>query len=156
MDEEFFASSLFDMSTLNLDSGIIEGDSGIDVTPESLITSFPKLIMSGNSMIIVDDYIQSDSTEEIISSKRLHSLEKEKLNSPGKLILIKGCGRTRENPHDFHTMPSLRLPAEENEYNEPIRDRDKNWAIDSQRDVINRTPRCLMMPPLVSTFFLMM
>ena len=151
MDEDFFAASLFDMSTVDVEAhtGFIEGDAGIDAYPENFTIPFPKLVMSGNSMMVVDDYIQiSESTEELKSTGR-SIFEKDKLNTPGKLIFIKGCGRTRENPHDFHTMPSLRLPAQEKEYSEPIRDRDKNWTIDSQREAINKTPRSLTMLPLV-------
>ncbi len=37
-------------------------------------------------------------------------------------------------------MPSLRLEVLDREYTEPVRDRDKNWVLDSQRQILLSLP----------------
>ncbi len=128
----------------------------LDMLPESDedtgIISFPRLIMVGNTMEVVDDYILAADRKDQ-SRKSLHSSPKsggDQSPQSTKLVLVKGCGgRGKEGTGDFFTMPSLRLGAIEKEYSEPVRDRDKNWAIDSQREVLNKTPRSMQNPELV-------
>jgi hypothetical protein len=52
-----------------------------------------------------------------------------------QLNLIRNC--SRHDPDCSPVMPLLRLEMADREYHEPIRDRDKNWVLDSQRHIIN-------------------
>lgn len=52
-----------------------------------------------------------------------------------QLNLIRNC--SRHAPDCSPVMPLLRLEMADREYHEPIRDRDKNWVLDSQRHIIN-------------------
>lgn len=85
------------------------------------ILNIEKAILTGGSIAIHNEkYIYY---EEI-----LHKDKNLKLN------LIKNCINDSNAP----VMPSLRLVMKEKDYDEPIRDRDKNWSLDSQRSVINQ------------------
>ena len=150
MDSELTISSLLDF-----DSEYQASDDAqdIDILPESDedtgIISFPRLAMVGNTMQIVDDYIFSVDRKDQLH-KEMSSPKSNDAKSPTKLVLVKGCGgRNKESTGDFFTMPLLRLGATEKEYSEPVRDRDKNWALDSQREVLNRTPRSMQNHELV-------
>ena len=57
-----------------------------------------------------------------------------------KLFLFQGCGTDKQLTGHF-AVPSLRLDTVPKEYLEPVRDRDKNWALDSQRGILLSPPK---------------
>ena len=167
--------SLFDMNTVDLEIGepeesddIIEFDfdgwstAGEGKISRQEVVSFPKLVMVDGAMTMVEDrlldFSKSDSdlrrdirrTETGEHSPTSHSppTQSSPRHDDLKLRLVRGCGRTGEDTDDFFSMPLLRLTAVEKGYHEPIRDRDKNWVIQSQREVLNKTPRSQALPPL--------
>ena len=62
-----------------------------------------------------------------------------RIKKPHKLSLFHGCGHDKALTGHF-SMPSLRLEVLDKEYQEPVRDRDKNWALDSQRNILLSPP----------------
>ena len=56
--------------------------------------------------------------------------------TPLHLELIKDCSVTDQSRGNTPAMPSLRLEMRDRDYHEPQRDRDKNWFLESQRDVL--------------------
>jgi len=83
------------------------GESGFELNEESLLSLFE---------------LPSDSISDI---NRINSLP-----------LIKG-GRESVIGGNYPVMPSLRLDMLDREYSEPMRDRNKNWVLHSQRPVLN-------------------
>lgn len=55
----------------------------------------------------------------------------------GTLPIVKGCSRDNNT---VPTMPSLRVELLDKSYSEPKRSREKNWVLDSQREILNYEP----------------
>jgi hypothetical protein len=133
--EEF--SSLFDLSTVALDEKterMRQRPSSSSSTIKTEIISYPRVVLtpSTDSVSVVDDYLFAYYEEE--EDERSKGRPK---SSPLRLNLSRGCGRDRRDTDHF-VVPSLRLNyIDNNEYMEPTRDRNKCWALDSQRDILN-------------------
>ena len=54
-----------------------------------------------------------------------------------RINIIKSCSQSDIFQGNAPSMPSLKLNLSDLEYHEPVRDRDKNWIIQSQRTVLN-------------------
>ena len=129
-------SDLFDMSTV----------AKYNFEPKKKIrkevVTFPKVVLGvTGSLSVVEDHMISlfeDEDNEIKEASRLlHSRSEERMP---RLNYSRGCGRDARDTDHF-VMPSLRLDyVDDHEYREPIRDRDKNWVLDSQRGILNHEP----------------
>ena len=62
------------------------------------------------------------------------------------LNLFKACGVLEQESGHTPCMPSLRLEMLEREYHEPVRDRDKNWVLESQRPIFNEKGKDIVSP----------
>lgn len=118
--------------------------------------AFPKLVLVDGRMTLVEDRLlvlslslaDADLSRSVAAAGAVSGSPASRsprshvpVANPLNLRIVKGCGRTKDDTDDYYTMPSLRLTAVEKGYTEPTRNRNKNWAIDSQREVLNKTPR---------------
>jgi len=84
------------------------------------VVRLEKAVLQGSSVSV--------RTEQFFYFEETRAVDKKL-----KLNLIRNC----TGDPDFPVMPLLRLEMADREYREPIRNRDKNWALDSQRHVVN-------------------
>ena len=85
------------------------------------VVKLEKAVLRGNSVAVrAEEFFYFEETKAV--DKNL------------KLSLVRSCTRDRNCP----VMPLLRLEMADREYHEPVRDRDKNWVLDSQRHIIDR------------------
>lgn len=128
-------SDLFDMTTVTSNPQIPPKRIGKEIVKCS------KLVIQGKTTVVVEEDVVSyfevsdDDNDDDIPPRLSQS------RSDGNLLRLnysRGCGRDRKDTDHF-VMPSLRLHyMEDHEYQEPTRDRDKNWILDSQRDILNK------------------
>jgi hypothetical protein len=85
----------------------------------------PKSVLRGNHVDVVEEEFEVLEEEAFeLSSEREQELT---------LPLFRGCGDRRMAP----AMPMLKLEMMYKEYNEPVRDRDKNWTLESYRPILD-------------------
>ena len=86
----------------------------------------PRYVLTASGVDIVEDLMLSlyEASDDDNDSKVTH------------LPIVKGS-RSGDNSGHYPTMPSLRLDMIDREYSEPIRDRNKNWVLQSQRNILN-------------------
>lgn len=102
---------------------------------KSEIVKVPRLIITPDDTVeVIDDEFISYYEELIpVSTPQPITNSTSKL----RLNLSRGCGRDSRDTDHF-VVPSLRLNyIDNNEYIEPVRDRDKCWVLDSQRPILN-------------------
>jgi hypothetical protein len=129
-------SSLFDLGTVALDEKTEKRHRPFSCssTIKTEMIPFPRVVLtpSTDSVSVVDDYLLAYYEEEEDDRP-----QERPRTSPLRLNLSRGCGRDQRDTDHF-VIPSLRVNyIENNEYMEPTRDRDKCWALDSQRDILN-------------------
>mmetsp|Transcript_8681 Transcript_8681/g.12959 ORF Transcript_8681/g.12959 Transcript_8681/m.12959 type:complete len:1038 (-) Transcript_8681:53-3166(-) len=131
-DADYDLISLFDMGTVS------NQENGPPKKIKSELVSIPRCVFTENSVSYVEDKMLSYFEEDIcIADPPLLTSRSE---SRLKLNFSRGCGKD-ERDTDHFVMPSLRLDyMDDKEYSEPVRDRDKIWAIDSQRNILNKDP----------------
>jgi hypothetical protein len=111
--------SLFDLSTVQN----IDETSPVKFKRKHF--SRPKSVLRGNRVEIVEEEF------EVLEEERV---EQQRPPNPDLMLpLFRGCGDRRVAP----AMPMLRMDMMDREYNEPIRDRDKNWVLHSYRPVLD-------------------
>lgn len=129
-------TSLFDTST-------VEGVADNGKIIQSELITLPRVVMSGKTISFTEDTMISYSEVDIPKRKKIihSSMSDQSL----LLNLRKGCGQDKRYT-DHYVMPSLRLDAiEDKEYIEPVRDREKIWTLDSQRDMLTgETPEATL------------
>jgi hypothetical protein len=62
------------------------------------------------------------------------------------LNIFKPCSTDEQLSGHSPCMPSLRLEMLEREYDEPVRNRDKDWILDSQRPIFNEKGKDIVSP----------
>jgi hypothetical protein len=121
-------SFLFDMSTV-----MGRNDSAKTII-KSEIVKISRAVLKGNGIEYTEDSFLSFTEEAVIEK---HKLLNSKSDNALNLSFSRGCGKDSRDTDHF-VMPSLRLDyIDEKEYEEPTRDREKNWALDSQRHILN-------------------
>jgi hypothetical protein len=113
---------------------------------KSEIITVPRVVLTPYDTVeIIDDHLLAYYEDTPASpSHSSHYLTKKfppsHHNPPIRLNLSRGCGRDLRDT-DHYAIPSLRLNfIDSKEYLEPIRDREKNWILDSQREILNGDP----------------
>jgi hypothetical protein len=129
-------SDLFDMTT------VMSIDTKQPKRLRKEVVKYPKLVMLGNSASVLEDeivsYFEEDDDYEELPPPRLSQSRSD--GSILRLNYSRGCGKDLRDTDHF-VMPSLRLEyMDDHEYQEPTRDRDKDWILDSQRDILNKEP----------------
>ena len=95
--------------------------------------------------VYLDKLVLKDGVEVVEKTSYNKLYEKAKNDkSTLHINLFRGCDNLRKA--DFPMMPSLALDVLHKNYDEPVRDRDKNWKITSQRDVLNLKGREIIFP----------
>jgi hypothetical protein len=117
---------------------------------KSEIITMPRVVLTPYDTVeIIDDHLLSyyedvppSTAPSLFSLSSLSPTKKAppSHHPPTRLNLSRGCGRDNRDT-DHYVVPSLRLNYIDNiEYMEPIRDREKNWILDSQRAILNGDP----------------
>jgi hypothetical protein len=119
--------SLFDMLRLNEEYK----DNNISPRIHSELINVPRVVLSRDGVQVIDDFMVSmyEGNNRSLTSNRART-------SKLRVNLLRGCGRD-EAGTEHYVMPSLRLDIVSKEYAEPLRNRDKNWKLDSQRHILN-------------------
>lgn len=98
------------------------------------VVRLEKAVLLGSSIAVrTEEFFFFEETAE--TRQQQAGVDKQQL----QLNLIRNC--SRRAPDCSPVMPLLRLEMADREYREPIRDRDKNWVLDSQRHIVNRKGR---------------
>lgn len=89
-----------------------------------------------------------DSTISHIEEKYVtyERVENDSFEQSVHLNFIKPCGVLEQQKGNAAMMPSLRLDMLDKEYQEPVRDRDKDWILHSQRPIINEKGKDIVEP----------
>lgn len=116
-------ASLFDMST-------VEGKPTLRMVKKKAI-HHNTLLVDGKITFQTDLVEYYDEVPETVAETKNESLD---------LNIFRGCGKGDALTGAAPAMPSLRLDMLDKEYQEPTRSRDKNWKLDSQRDILNSIP----------------
>ena len=127
----FNVKDLFDFSTL--DNGN-SADGGSDRGTRKVIKretiKLQRLVLGKRGVHMeVDQYVMLDVDERL---QRRSPVKLETL----KLNIIKDCNSIGAFKGNTPSMPLLRLEMLEKEWQEPIRSRDKNWVVHSQRQIL--------------------
>lgn len=105
----------------------------------SVVTESKSIFVDGKLQVVEESFLSY--AEEFSWKPRSGSL----LAKVEPLLMVRGCSNKDELP----SMPCLRLDMLDlNKYNEPVRDRDKDWRIDSQRDILDESGTHDQLPSL--------
>ena len=123
---------LFDFST-------VRGKDSRSVVKSSIVTKSRVMLVAGTIAVV---------EEHFLSYSEIPYEQRKALPYTGHpLMMVKGCGQ--RNFDGQASMPCLRMDALDlNGYSEPIRDRDKDWRLDSQRDILDKGGFNNSLPPL--------
>lgn len=121
-------TSLFDMST-------VKGVDKRGTIIQSEMITVPRIILGkGKKISFTEDTMISYTEVEVPQRNKI--LRTSMSDHALILPLRKGCGHDKSFT-DHYMVPSLRLNVKEDkEYIEPVRDREKIWTLDSQRDML--------------------
>lgn len=122
---------LFDLSTVAED---LDKTASPTKFVKRIITITRPVLQNSTVCICSDDYVRYDEVEV------------DQFAESVKFNIVKPCGtRAIEEGHS-PCMPSLRLDMLEREYSEPVRNRNKDWILDSQRPIINEKGNDIVSP----------
>jgi hypothetical protein len=119
-DQDREIEQLFDLSTVAFDD-----DSEVVRVRRRVITVDKTHLGATGVSLLNESYIKYEQVRQSNLSLNIN--------------VFKACGTRDQLEGNFPCMPSLRLEMLE-------RDRDKNWALDSQRDVINEKGKDIVSP----------
>ena len=130
-------TNLFDMSTVQ----------GVDKTGtiiQSEMITVPRVVFSNSKKLCFTEDTMI-SYIEVEPPKKKKIIQTSMSDNALALHLRKGCGHDKSYT-EHYMVPSLRLNVEEDkEYIEPVRDRNKIWTLDSQRDMLTgETPEATL------------
>ena len=124
------ALNLFDFST-------VMGREKRSIVTSTVISKTRALLVAGKITLLEEQFLSYSEAP----MERSRSLGSTRAIEP--LLMVKGCGQ------GVASMPCLRIDMmDTNAYSEPVRDRDKDWRLDSQRDVLDYAGYDNALPPL--------
>eukprot|EP01041_Mallomonas_annulata_P007620 gene7620-15603_t len=123
---------LFSFSTLSNESNNNNNNSLI----KSKIIRIPRNILTENGIITVEDRMMTyyEQFQDDISASPYEKLK--------KLPFVTSCFRQLHDSNNHSVMPSLKLKLDalNSTYVEPKRNRDKDWILHSQRNILDTQP----------------
>lgn len=122
-------SDLFDMSTVR--HGSINDDRQTKKVIKRERVKLQRLVLGRNGVHLQDDeYVLLEVSEKPRKTTFPVKLETLKFN------ISKDCAIAGVLKGNSPSMPLLRLSMQEREWEEPVRSRDKNWVLHSQRQIL--------------------
>jgi hypothetical protein len=98
-------------------------------------------------IISVTSPVLKGSTISLRTEKYVKYEEVPEVQDPiPALNIFKPCSTDEQLSGHSPCMPSLRLEMREREYDEPVRNRDKDWILDSQRPIFNEKGKDIVSP----------